>query len=212
MAFLSPIAGLSSEASVSDPGMSGGADEETDAQLRERLLFTIRAPAHGGAATDYIRWAFEVPGVTRAWVSPNGAGLGTVVLYVAVDGAAHGPIPNAADIEAVETHIETRASGNEEREGRPVTAQLFVVAPVPLDVPVRLTATPDDAETRAAIVAEIRELFLRVAAPGGIVDRDDIAEAIRMAPGVTARHLLSPAENPEAALGVMPVLGTVSFA
>jgi uncharacterized phage protein gp47/JayE len=56
----------------------GGTDQERQEQLRSRMLARYRAPPHGGARHDYIAWALEVPGVTRAWCSPIGYGPGTV--------------------------------------------------------------------------------------------------------------------------------------
>ena len=51
-------------------GIGGGADVESDEDLRARVLFRKRNPPHSGSKSDYIAWALEVPGVTRAFVSP----------------------------------------------------------------------------------------------------------------------------------------------
>src|SRR5215831_10507371 len=60
--FISPISGIDAQATVVE--MTGGADTETDDQLRARVLFRIRNPPMGGSAADYIEWALSVPGVT----------------------------------------------------------------------------------------------------------------------------------------------------
>lgn len=209
--FLSPVAGASSEAFARSPGLSGGADDEPDNQLLDRYLLRLRRPAHGGASSDYERWALEVPGVTRVWPAPAEMGLGTVTLRIAVDDTPHGPIPTADEVAAVETHIQTRGSLNELFEGRPVTAQLFVAAPVPAPVTVSMILTPDTDATRAAVLAELQALFRRVAVPGGIVPRDAISQAISLAPGLSERRLLEPADDAVPQLGHLPVLGEVSF-
>ena len=211
VAFLSPVAGVSSEAFITAPGMSAGADAEIDGQLLDRLLFRYRRPAHGGAENDYIRWATEVPGVTQAWVAHREMGLGTVTVRIAVDDAPHGPIPTAEEVQAVETHIQTRASVNELREGRPVTAELYVAAPVAAPVDVTLTITPDTAAIRTQIIDELKQLFRRIARPGGVVSRDTISQAISLAPELTERRLTVPATDAVRRRGHLPTLGEVTF-
>ncbi|MGY3119129.1 putative phage protein gp47/JayE [Bradyrhizobium sp. S3.14.4] len=51
--------------------MTGGVDEETDDQLRERILFRIQNPPMGGSQADYVRWAMAVP---RRHASLGGGG------------------------------------------------------------------------------------------------------------------------------------------
>jgi len=46
-----------------------------------RYIDLYRQPPQGGDLFDYIEWALEVPGVTRAWCNPLGMGTGTVVVY-----------------------------------------------------------------------------------------------------------------------------------
>ena len=65
------------QGAVEYPGIAGGADEQSDLLLLQRVLARLRQPPHGGADFDYIRWALEVPGVTRAWVYPLELGAGT---------------------------------------------------------------------------------------------------------------------------------------
>ena len=61
-------------------GLAAGSDAETDESLRARVLRRIQKPPQGGAGYDYVAWALEVPGVTRAWVYPAEMGLGTVTV------------------------------------------------------------------------------------------------------------------------------------
>ena len=71
-----PIAGINS-GGLTVGFATGGADDETVDELRNRMLAKYRAPPQGGAASDYVLWALEVPGVTRAWCLPLGTGAGT---------------------------------------------------------------------------------------------------------------------------------------
>src|SRR5580765_5056827 len=80
--FSSPISGVDSTATV--VVMEGGADTETDDQLRARILFRIRNPPMGGDQADYIIWTMSVPGVTRAWAAPE-QGPGTMTIRFLMD-------------------------------------------------------------------------------------------------------------------------------
>src|SRR5580765_2367041 len=62
--------------------VSGGVDDESDDDLRIRVLERIRQPPQGGALHDYVRWAKAFPGCTRAWVYPLEMGIGTVTVRV----------------------------------------------------------------------------------------------------------------------------------
>ena len=189
----------------------GTPDAESDAALQARVLQRMRQPPHGGAGADYVRWALEVPGISQAWVSPGEMGLGTVTLRIAADDADHGPIPTASEVEAVAAHIDNRAGTSGSFEGRPVTAQLFVVAPLAAVEDVVLTISPDTETIRSAIRAELAALYRRSAAPGGIIPRDAISQAISLAPGLTARRLISPLSDAISSTGYLPVLGEVIF-
>ena len=209
--LLTPITGVSSSATVADPGFSGGADDEEKDALLDRLLFEMRNPPHGGAATDYVRWALEVPGITQAWTFGGEMGLGTVTLRVVVDDAPHGPIPTDAEVEAVQDYIDNRASTSSVFEGRPVTAQLFVVPPIAAPDKITLQIEPDTPAIRTAVQAELEALYRRTATPGGIVPITNIAQAVSLAPGLTGHALITPAVDAVPALGTLPTLGEVVY-
>jgi hypothetical protein len=61
-----PIAGLDTEATVTDTTTTGS-DRETDTAYRRRVLTRIRAAGGGGNAADYRQWAEAVSGVRRAF-------------------------------------------------------------------------------------------------------------------------------------------------
>lgn len=54
---------------------------------------------------DYVRWAREVPGVTRAWVLPMHMGIGTVGVCFVCD-AQEDPFPSEEMVQRVQEHIE----------------------------------------------------------------------------------------------------------
>lgn len=199
--LLQPIAGVQGTALVAAGGLVNGSDTETPASLLARLLSRIQAPPHGGDATDYEQWAREVPGVTRAWCSPREMGAGTVtVRFVRDDDVSI--IPDTAEVAAVQDYIEGV---------RPVTAELFVVAPVakPLDMTIALD--PNTAEVRAAVEAEIRDLIVREAEPGGTILLSHLREAVSIAPGERDHSITAPTADFTCATGEIAVPGTLTF-
>lgn len=201
LSFDTPIAGVSASATVDAGGLTGGADIETDDDLRARLLARIQAPPHGGAQHDYVAWALEVPGVTRAWVYPAELGLGTVtVRFVRDDDAS--PIPDAGEVTAVQEYIDAL---------RPVTAVVTVAAPVAVPLDFTIDIVPDTAAIRAAIEAELRDLLRREAEPGATILLSHIREAISLAAGENDHVLTAPAANVTHAVGEMATFGTITW-
>lgn len=197
----SPIAGLNAAATVDADGLSGGADSETDAALRARLLARIRKPPQGGAQSDYVAWALEVPGVTRAWCYPGELGAGTVtVRFVRDDDVSL--IPDAGEVTAVQDHIDAL---------RPVTAAVTVVAPVAVPLDYQIELTPDTAAVRAAVEAELRDLLRREAEPGAAILLSHIREAISIAAGETDHNLVAPAADVAHATGQMATFGAITW-
>lgn len=203
LSLTSPLPGVQPTATASV--LSGGADIETDDALRARLLARVAQPPHGGAANDYTGWALSVPGVTRAWCYPQELGLGTVsVRFVRDnDGAGAAIIPDAAEVAAVQSYIDAR---------RPVTAQVTVVAPVavPLNFSIQ-TLTPNTAAVQAAVQAELQDLLLREAVPGGTLLLSHIRAAISAAAGETDYVLTAPATNVTNTTGNISIMGTITW-
>lgn len=198
----SPVVGINSTA-VASTEISGGADVERPELFRARILERIRRPPHGGDSDDYVAWAKEVPGVTRAWCTPNGMGAGTVVVRFVRDDDED-PIPDAGEIEAVRAHIEAQ---------RPATAELFV--PLSVAKPVAYVISdlqPDTAEIRAAIVAELKDMHVRDAIPGGTLLVSHMREAISIAAGENDHVLVSPAGNVTCLPGELATFGGVTWA
>jgi uncharacterized phage protein gp47/JayE len=86
-----------------------------------------------------------------------------------------------------------------------------VYAPVPLPVDFEIRLTPDTTANRAAVTAQLQDLFRREGEPGAVIPRTHCAEAISLAPGEFDHDLIEPAADIEPGAGYMPVLGNVSF-
>lgn len=205
----SPIANVDTGATVQDngsgEGLTGGTNEETDEQLRQRLLQRIQQPPQAGSCSDYVRWALEVPGVTRAWCYELWLGPGTVGVTFVRDG--EDPIiPSAPEVQEVADYIETL---------RPVTATVTVFAPAEQTIDLDIELLPNDTATQQAVTAEIEDYFKRFA-PGDPVVLSNLSEAISLAEGEEAHNITS--TTPAAVDGVitlaqteLPKLGTINF-
>lgn len=201
LTIVAPVAGVNAAVIVASGGLTQGTDIEADDALRARLLTRIQQPPQGGAAHDYEAWALSVPGITRAWVAPLEMGPGTVTIRVVRDNDPS-IIPDAAELQAVQDFIDGV---------RPVTAEVFVVAPIPVALNFTIQITPATQAVRDAITAEIADLLRREAAPGATILLSHMREAISIAAGETDHVLTVPAANITHAAGEMAVMGVITW-
>ncbi len=205
LTFVNPISGFNAE--IASGTLAGGTDTETDASLRERMLARIQQPPHGGAMFDYINWAREFPGVTRAWATQD-LGPGTVTVRFMMDDTYPDGIPQAEDVEDLNAFIQTR---------RPVTAQVFVVAPAAKPILFEIALLDEDGEpvsdpvVQAAVQAELADLFKREGEPNGTIYLSRIREAISISEGEYAHVLITPSANVVAGVGEIPTVGSVTW-
>lgn len=203
LTFASPIAGVNATAPVASPGIATGADTETDDALRLRVLERMRRPPHGGADFDYKAWAKEAsPAVTRVWVYPLEQGGASVVVRFVTDNL-ESIIPGEDLIALVLAYIEAR---------RPVTAEIYVVAPIAEPLDFEINVSPNTPAVRAAIEAELRDLIAREGEPGAPLLISHIREAVSVAAGEYDHELVSPSANVTHTAGKIPVMGTITWA
>lgn len=202
LTFQTPITNVDTVATVTVGTILGGADAESDDDLRARLLSRIQNPPAGGNAADYERWALEVAGVTRAWVEPSIEGEGTVGIFFVRDDES--PItPDAAEVSAVSAYIVGV---------RPVTALPIVIAPTadPIDFTIELD--PPTVDVMSAVEDELEDLILRDSSPGGTILWSRMQEAISIAAGESDHTLISPTGNFVSASGYIATMGTITWA
>ncbi len=203
------------EASAEVIDLSGGTDEETDDQLRLRVLFRIREPPAGGDAADYKAWALAVPGVTRAWASPLEMGIGTVTVRFMMDvlRASSDGFPLPADVDTVTAYLDSQ---------RPVAVKdRFVEVPIaePVSFEIR-NLIPDDSDTRAAILANVEAMLFERAAPAysvnGVAQEAQtiyaawVSEAIIQTDEVVSFRLIMD-DHAMPSRGHMGVLGAITY-
>lgn len=199
--FASPIVGVYNEATI--VGLSGGSDAEDDDSLRSRLLSRVRDVPHGGTKSDYVQWAREVPGVTRAWCYPEEDGEGTVTVRFVCDGMEN-IIPDEAMLQKVKDYLDTL---------RPVTAHLTVSAPIIEPVAIKISGLlPETDAVKESVKRELTDLFAREAVPGGRVYLSHIRAAISAAVGEEDHTLVSPTSDPlpDSANGLL-ALGAITW-
>lgn len=173
-ALVAALSGIMSDGRI-DVAWGGGADVEEDESLRERLMFRIQEPPEGGSYRDYLRWALDVPGVTRAWVYPHRLGLGTVgIMVMWQDGAGGDRRPTDSELQIVFNHID---------DMKPMTAGPFVFAPLVQAIDLTIRLKPPDEAVKKAVIANLVALFRREGAPGGELLISHIREAISTALG-----------------------------
>lgn len=210
------IVGVDATATIAEPGIAGGDDIEDLEVYRERILEAMREPPQGGDESDYVKWAKEVPGVTRAWLAAKEQGAGTVTLRFMMDNvrAAFDGIPQGTDASTL-----ADGTGDQQlvldyiRSRRPVTADVFVCAPIADPVDVTISGLSTDTPTvRSAILKNLKDAIKRDGVPGGTTRVSRLDEAISIATGENWHTLVAPSENIVHATGHIPTPGTVTYA
>jgi uncharacterized phage protein gp47/JayE len=195
----SPVAGIA----TTGTGIAGaaGADVEVFADFKTRVLQIYAQPPQGGDASDYVEWALQVSGVTRAWCAPSGLGAGTVVVYFMMDLAEteFGGFPQGnAGVASGETR-DTPATGDLLAVAdwifplRPATALVYAVPPRPNTATFTIALAGATTAVKAAINAAIDAVFLANGSPGGVllstgvqggvIDLSDVEAAIAAVQG-----------------------------
>ena len=201
--LVNPIAGLTGQSNVST-ALEGGADLESDASVRARLLARIQNPPRGGTSEDYEFWSESAhPDVTRAWARPLAGGLGTVTVYFMTDDATANGIPNAATVTVVDAYIGGL---------RPVTADVTVSGPTPAVLNFTINAlTPMTQAVQDAVEAELQDLIRRETEPGGTLLVSHIREAISTSAGETDHELVSPTADETVQATEITTYGATTF-
>lgn len=201
LSLVQPVAGVTNTFTVLAPGVTGGIAEESVESLRARVVRSYRVIPHGGSAADYETWALEVAGVTRAWCRGSYMGPGTVGLFIMRDGDVD-PVPNPAQLAEVKAYIEPL---------RPVTAELYVLAPNRVPVLYTIHAVPDTSAVRAGIQAQLIDLHEREAGLGETLLISHIREAISGSSGETDHQLIAPVDNVVPATNQLLTFGGITW-
>ncbi|ANN70922.1 baseplate J/gp47 family protein [Bordetella bronchialis] len=231
------IAGIQSTGTVTGT-ITTGVDTETPEAFGARVIAAFQQTPQGGDRDDYVTWALAVPGVTRAWCSPNGFGAGTVVLRFMMDvaQAAHGGFPQGTngvsqfdqgpdglprDVVATGDQLTLADAIIDEQ---PVTALVFACAPIENSLQFTISGlSTSSSATRAAIASAVSDVLFRNGDPrAGTINLNDIEAAINSVPG-TAGWLMVEVTgtvngvvtvypgNITGSMGELPTLGGINY-
>ena len=151
--------------------------------------------------------------MTRAWVSPQFMGAGTVGVGFVCDGNTGSIFPDSDKVDEVAAYLESHTDPiTGAVVGRPVTAELYVFAPSASPLDFTIQVSPNTTAVREAVTASLEDLLEREAEPGGELLLSHIREAISLSIGETDHTLVSPASDLTAGAGELFVLGTITWA
>ncbi|MBD2781638.1 baseplate J/gp47 family protein [Xenorhabdus szentirmaii] len=213
------LAGIDVEGTVMTP-IIGGADIESEADFRSRMLLAYQGTPQGGASDDYKQWALSVPGITRVWVRPRAAGAGTVGVYIMCDNNAQEGFPIGTDGVSSHEPYAVHATGDQLRVAdhlytrQPVTALVWVLSPIKYRINFTLQGLSQvGAEVTASINDAIDNVLFENGNPDGSgrILLSELQYAIAGVPGTAGFVITSPADNIALPVGYLPVRGEVTY-
>lgn len=198
---VSPVIGVNPTAIIGTDGIVGGTEQETIDALRVRVRQAFKNPSKVGSGADFVEWALEVPGVTRAWSLPRWMGPGTFGLSFVRDGDVS-IFPTAAQVAEVQAHLDER---------RPVTAEVYAFAPIERALNFSIKLTPDGTTLRTAVTASLAALINDEAGSDSTLLISHIRGAITNTPGETDHMLAAPAADVVIAANEVGVPGVITW-
>lgn len=208
VALTSAILGLQSSATIQS--MAGGADIEPLSRLLARLIYRVQYPPAGGAPHDYVRWATEVAGVTRAWCFERYYGGGTVGVAFACDDRDD-ILPTAEDIARVKAYI--KGHKNEvtgQFEGMPANVELYVFAPQFQTIDFAIRLSPDTSTLRQAVRKSL-QAYLANAGVGALLYLSQIRATVSNTAGEVDNSVVLPTQDVKLPSNHIPILGEITW-
>jgi len=198
---VTPVLGVNSTAVIGVDGIVGGAEQEGLEALRARVQAAFKNPSKVGNGADFEEWALEVPGVTRAWALPRWMGPGTFGLAFVRDGDPS-IIPTPAQVAEVQAYLEKK---------RPVTAEVYAIAPVARAINFSMRLVPDGLALRAAVTQALHGLIVDEGGPSQTLKLSRMRAAISNTPGETDHVLSLPAGDVVIAANEVAVPGAMTW-
>ncbi|WP_044469807.1 baseplate J/gp47 family protein [Mannheimia massilioguelmaensis] len=208
LSLTNAVLGVQSDATVKT--LSGGADLESLSSLLARLIYRVQYPPAGGADHDYVRWALECDGITRAWCYPRYMGGGTVGVAVVLDNQSN-ILPSQQDCDTVKNYLlGHKNSVTGLWEGAPAEAEIYVFAPKvrKLDLTIRLVpaTTALKSAVKNALVSLCQSLD-----PGTLLYLSHLRATISNVVGETDNAVISLNSDIQLASDEILVLGEITW-
>lgn len=161
LSFANPIANVSRNAVVLSQSVTG-ADAETDANYRQRVIDRFQKRPQGGALADYEGWAEEVAGIVNAYpyTSPF---PGQVDVYVEATPESSGSpdgIPTEAQLDAVRDNINYDVNGLASRRPANALVNTFAITRLDFTIQVLGLIVTNEAQVQDNITLALEEYFL----------------------------------------------------
>ncbi len=198
---VTPVMGVNPTAIIGPDGIVGGTEQEELEALRARVQAAFKNPSKVGNSADFVEWALEVPGVTRAWPLPRWMGPGTFGLAFVRDGDPD-LIPTPAQVTEVQAYLDQK---------RPVTSEVYALAPEPRPINFSLHLVPDGTALRTAVTQALQGLILDAGGPSQTLKISHVRATISNTPGETDHVLSVPAADVVLGANQVAVLGVMTW-
>lgn len=198
---------------TNEKAITGGAAEEDDESLRQRIQETLESSdaSFVGCDADYKRWAKEVEGVGEVIVIPEWDGAGTVKVVVF---DANGEPASEKIIEDVLNYIV--APEDRDQRKSPIGATVTIVAPTEIKINVACNITFERGANHATVIQAIKDNlneYFDQAREAGAIKRNKVGSTIIGTDGVSDYDTLLIEGGKENSIAVAkdeyPVLGSL---
>lgn len=180
-------------------GFSGGLDEESDEELRERVLETFQRLPNGANAAFYQQGALSFTGVASAQVIPRSRGVGTVDVVIATEAG----LPDEELLSQVRAWFEER---------REIAVDVAVLAPTVKTVNVTVKVKAREGRDAAAVRQTVKNAlsaWFTGARLGKNLLRAQLGGVVYGVEGVENYAITLPAADVAVAVNELPRLGTL---
>lgn len=183
----SPIVNIDDDARADFEAITGGADQETDVSLRERMIEKIQNPISHFNVAEITSVAKAVPGVTRVFVQEITPTIGETTIYFMRDNDTDSVIPDAGEVADVKAAIDAIKPANAD------TLDIIVLAPIAEQTDYIFTAIlPNTATMKTAIENSLKQFYAERPEVGvNIVEEAYNAAIFNTVDPVTGEDLIS---------------------
>lgn len=211
LAIETQIVGVSDTAYTMYSDISGGTDDETYEEWKNRIVYRYQNPITYFNVANIVTTARTVEGVTRVWVKEMTPIIGQVTIYFVRDNDTD-IIPDANEINEVATKIKALRTVKDD------PADIFVYAPTPKTINFTFNGiNPDTPTMRTAIKNSIQQLFTDNVELETSLSLDKIKSAIQYSYDLESGKqldtytLVSPSADVTVSTGELAIMGTVTF-
>ncbi len=176
---------------------TGGSDEESDDQLRRRILDSYKRLPNGANAAWYESRVLDMDGVAAVYVTPRARGIGTVDIIIASEGG----IPSVELLETVQSRLD---------EQREICVDIQVLAPEEREVDITLSIAAEEGyefeQVRNRVESGLRGFFNGDQLGKGVL-LAQLAAVVYGVEGVANYAFSQPVADVAGSVTVLPTLG-----